>query len=105
VIETLEKDGHMVLWAHDGISATEQARSLKMCDLVISNSRVAGQAGVDLIIDLRKELPWVSILYLANPGRSTPEQEEQLPSDVPILREPFSAEELRAAVSPLLQRG
>ena len=78
----------------------QQALSLKICDLVISNSRVGGQAGVDLIIDLRKDLPWISILYLANratlvarPGGAT----ARLMS--PILREPFTAEELRAAVS------
>jgi hypothetical protein len=35
-------------------------------------------------------------------GRSTLEVEAQLPYDVPILREPFTADELRAAVRPLL---
>jgi DNA-binding response OmpR family regulator len=104
VIDTLEADGHSVFWAYDGISATQLARSLKVCDLVISNSRVGGRAGVDLIIDLREQLPWLSILYLANEGNSTPKLEAQLPEDVPILREPFTAEALRAAVGPLLQR-
>lgn len=104
VIDTLESDGHSVFWAYDGISAAQLAHNLKACDLVISNSRVGGRAGVDLIIDLREQLPWLSILYLANEERSTPALEEQLPADVPILREPFSANALRAAVGPLLQR-
>ncbi len=73
VIDTLETDGHSVFWAYDGITAhPARALGLKVCDLVISNSRVGGQAGVDLIIDLRERLPWLSILYLANEGRSTP---------------------------------
>jgi hypothetical protein len=44
----------------------------------------------------------IAILYLADQGRSTLEVEAQLPYDVPILREPFTADELRAAVRPLL---
>ena len=104
VIDTLETDGHSVFWAYDGISAIQLALGLKVCDLVISNSRVGGQQGVDLIIDLRERLPWVSILYLANDARSTPDQERHLPADVPILREPFTGDDLRSAVRPLLQR-
>jgi hypothetical protein len=54
--------------------------------------------GLDLILELRDYLPWVAILYLANRGRSTPELERRLPGNVPILSEPFTADELRAAV-------
>lgn len=104
VIDTLETDGHSVFWAYDGISAIQLALSLKVCDLVISNSRVGGQQGVDLIVDLRERLPWISILYLANDARSTPDQEGQLPADVPILREPFTGDDLLAAIRPLLRR-
>jgi hypothetical protein len=47
-------------------------------------------------------LPWVSVLYLANRGSSTPELERELPAGVGILREPFSVAELRVAVGSLL---
>jgi DNA-binding response OmpR family regulator len=104
VIDTLEADGHSVFWAYDGISATELALNLKACHLVISNSRVGGQTGVDLIIDLRERLPWLSILYLANDERSTPDVERHLPADVAILREPFTGDELLSVVRPLLER-
>jgi DNA-binding response OmpR family regulator len=104
VIETLEAEGHSVFWAYDGVSAAQLALGLKSCDLVISNSRVGGRAGVDLITDLRERLPWLSILYLANDGRSTPELERKLPADVPILREPFTSAALLSAVRPLLRR-
>jgi len=103
VIETLLHDGHAVFHAYDGLSATELAFGLKVCDLVISNTRVGGVDGLDLIHELRERLPAVAILYLANRGRSTPELEQQLPVNVPILREPFTAEQLRAAVRPLLE--
>ena len=103
VIETLLDDGHAVFHAYDGLSATELALGLKVCDLVISNTRVGGVDGLDLIHELRERLPTVAILYLANRGRSTPELEQQLPINVPILREPFTAQQLRAAVRPLLE--
>ena len=103
VIDTLETDGHSVFWAYDGVSAVQIALGLKLCDLVISNSRVGGQAGVDLIIDLRERLPWISILYLANEVRSSPDLERRLPADVPILREPFTREDLLSVVRPLLR--
>ncbi len=102
VIETLTVDGHAVFQAYDGLTATQLAFGLKICDLVISNTRVGGVAGVELIHQLRSYLPTVPILYLANQGRSSPELERRLPRNVPILREPFSAEELRVAVRPLL---
>jgi len=102
VIETLTADGHAVFLAHDGLSAVELALGLKVCDLVISNSRVGGKPGVQLIQELRMRLPWVPVLYLANRERSTPALERQLPPGVGVLREPFTGEELREAVRPLL---
>ena len=105
VIETLLGEGHAVFQAYDGLSAVELALGLKVCDLVISNTRVGGVAGLELIRELRAELPELAILYLANQGRSWTGLKRQLPDDVPVLREPFTAEELRAVVRPLLTAG
>ena len=102
IIEVLTADGHAVFLAYDGLSALELAFGLKVCDLVISNSRTGGKPGVELIHELRTMLPWVSVLYLANGGRSTPDLERELPAGVGILREPFSVSELRQAVGSLL---
>jgi DNA-binding response OmpR family regulator len=49
VIETLLHDGHAVFHAYDGLSASQLALGLKVCDLVISNTRVGGVDGLDLI--------------------------------------------------------
>ena len=105
VIETLLDDGHAVFQAYDGLSAVHLALGLKVCDLVISNTRVGGVAGMELIHELRVELPELPIVYLANQGRSWLGLERQLPDDVPVLREPFTAEELRAVVRALLTAG
>jgi DNA-binding NtrC family response regulator len=102
VIETLREDGNAVFHAYDARSATELALSLDSCHLVISNTRVEGVAGIDLIHQLRERLPTLPILYLANVGRFAPELEAKLPADVPILREPFTADELRTVVRSLL---
>jgi two-component system catabolic regulation response regulator CreB len=102
VINTLRKDGNAVFHAYDALSAAQLAASLDTCHLLISNTRVEGAAGIDLIRHLRQRMPALPIVYLANIGRSSPEVEAQLPANVPILREPFSAEELRAVVRPLL---
>ncbi|CAN5791404.1 hypothetical protein BH24GEM1_BH24GEM1_02850 [soil metagenome] len=102
VIDTLRADGHAVFHASDVFSATQLACDLEPCHLVITNTRVQGVEGIDLIHQLRKHRHALPILYLANPGRSTPELEAQLPSDVPILRHPFTADQLRSAVKALL---
>ena len=102
VIQTLRDDGHIVVHAYDGLSAVELALALKECHLVISNTRVNGLPGIDLIDLLRQRLPHLPIIYLANIDRSTPAIEAQLPADIPILREPFSAGELREMVGALL---
>jgi DNA-binding response OmpR family regulator len=104
VIRTLLSDGHAVFQAYNGLSALQLALNLKICDLVISNTRVGGAPGVDLIRELRTRLPHIGILYIASPERSTPELEAQLPDGVPILREPFTAEELRSSIRFLLPR-
>jgi DNA-binding NtrC family response regulator len=105
IIKTLREDGHAVFHAYDVLSATQLALSLKVCDLVISNTKVEGTEGVQLIKQLRRERPGLPIIYLANTGRSTPEAEAQLPADVPILREPFTVEDLRGTVAAMLDGG
>jgi two-component system, NtrC family, response regulator GlrR len=105
VITTLRDDGHAVFHAYDVLSATQLAIGLEVCDLVISNTKVAGAEGVELIQFLRQSNPTLPIIYLANTGRSTPEAEAQLPSDILILREPFTAEDLRGTVAAMLDGG
>jgi DNA-binding response OmpR family regulator len=105
VMRTLRQDGNAVFHAYDALSAVQLAFSLDKCDLLISNTRVEGVPGTELIRQLRARLPDLPILYLANLGRSTPEMEAQLPAGVPILREPFTAEELLEAVRPYVSDG
>ena len=103
IIKTLREDAFAVFHAYDGRSAIELAYALDdEMHLVISNTRVDGLPGVQLIYELRAWKPSLPILYIANIDRSTPAIEAKLPRDVPILREPFTAEQLRAMVDSLL---
>ena len=102
VIRTLREDGHAVFHAYDVLAAAQLAFALEPCHLVISDTHVEGADGIELIHYLRKRRPDLPIIYLANIDRSTPEAEAQLPADVPILREPFTAQGLRAAVAEQL---
>jgi DNA-binding response OmpR family regulator len=102
IIKTLREDGHAVFHAYDVLAATQLAFALNPCDLVLSNTRVEGADGVELVVQLRRKRPQVPIIYLANNGRSTAEIEGQLPADVPILRLPVTAEKLRSAVNAML---
>jgi CheY-like chemotaxis protein len=105
VLQTLREGGNAVFHAYDALSAVQLALSLDRCDLVISNTRVQGMPGVELIRELRTRLPDLPILYIANIARSSPDLEARLPPGMPIIREPFTVEELRDAVRPLLPVG
>jgi DNA-binding response OmpR family regulator len=102
VVKTLRAEGHAVFHAFDGLAAVQLCVGLNVVDLLVSNTRVEGMDGFELIADLRKLLPALCVLYLASTGQSSLELESHLPTDVPVLREPFAAEELVSAVRALL---
>jgi len=102
IIHTLREDGHAVFHAYDALSATELTFALDAVDLVITNTRVSGLPGVQLVYELRDRLPHLPMLYIANIDRSTPAIEAKLPRDVPVLREPFTPKDLRGHVNGLL---
>ena len=103
IIETLRKDGLAVFHAYDMLSATELAFALDEVHLVITNTRVNGTPGIEFVSVLRTRLPALPILYIANIDRSTPAIEARLPRNVPIIREPFTAEQLQTLVTSLLE--
>ena len=97
---TLQRDGHLVTRATDVLCARDDL-ALRECHLVISSIRVNGVRRVDAITELRVHAAALPVLYVADPD-FMPGLEAQLPAHVVILRQPFTAEELRAAVRPLL---
>ena len=102
ILATLRAAGFRAFHAYDGRSAVDLALELRNIHLLISNTRIADFPGVELIHQLRAERPNLPVIYLANIGRSTPEIESKLPKGVPILREPFSPDQLLKIVNQLL---
>ena len=102
IVQTLRQDGHTAFHAYDGLAATELIFAVDECHLLITNTKVGGVPGIELVHLVRQRLPDLPIVYLANIDRSTPAIEAKLPRDVPILREPFTAGDLRALVAKML---
>jgi CheY-like chemotaxis protein len=101
IVQTLREHDHCVFQAYDGLSALELCISLRRIDLLITNTNMPGANGPELIRRVRKELPTLPILYIRNLD-SPAQPPEALPLDVPTLAEPFTPEQLLAAVQPLL---
>jgi CheY-like chemotaxis protein len=102
MVRTLRGADHCVFQAFDGQAAYELALALRNIDLLITNTRMPGLNGPQLIQHVRALLPALPILYIKNQGATA--LPEGLPRDVPMLAEPFTAEQLLAAVAPLLHR-
>jgi DNA-binding response OmpR family regulator len=103
MVRTLRSADHCVFQAFDGQAAFELALALRDIDLLITNTRMPGMNGPQLIRHVRALLPTLPILYIKN-AEGSATVPDGLPADVPTLNEPFTAEQLLAAVSPLLQR-
>jgi two-component system cell cycle sensor histidine kinase/response regulator CckA len=101
IVETLRRGDHCVFKAYDGQAALELTMALQRIDLLITNTRMPGIEGPELIRRVRESLPTLPILYLKNLD-SPDDAQKKLPPDVPILAEPFTTEQLLAAVRRLL---
>ena len=97
-IATLRRDGHCVTHAGDA-RATSWDLALRKCHLLIMASSIDAEQRTDLLAELREQLPALAVLCLADAAWRA---QGRLGPLVSILREPFTAEELRAAVRPLL---
>jgi DNA-binding response OmpR family regulator len=103
MVQTLRSRDCCVFKAYDGLAALELTLGLRVVDLLITNTRMPGLNGPQLIRHVREEMPALPILYVANKGY--PEgAPDGLPADVPTLRDPFTPEQLLEAVRPLLEK-
>ena len=101
IIDTLRLDGHRVTHVHDSQFAAVDL-ALRDCHLFICGAGTGGMHAVHLLSELRDNMPDLPVLCLATALRWTRRLEGLLPTDITMLREPFTAERLRAAVRPLL---
>ena len=101
IVQTMREEDHCVFQAYDGLAALELCLELRQVDLLITNTSMPGLNGPELIRQVRQQLPTLPILYIRNLD-SPDGMPSGLPPNVPTLAEPFTAEQLIAAVRPLL---
>ena len=101
--DMLHELGHVVIEAEDGPSAIQIVESECRIDLLISDVGLPnGLNGRQVIDRARLRRPNLPALIVTGYAESTIFQEAPLPSDVPIMKKPFSFEELSAKVSARL---
>ena len=101
IIDALRLDGHRVSHVRE-VQFAAVDLALHGCHLFICGPGTGGMHAVHLLTDLRDNRPDMPVLCFATALRWTRRLEGLLPADITILREPFTAERVRAAVRPLL---
>jgi two-component system cell cycle sensor histidine kinase/response regulator CckA len=104
MVTALRQADHCVFRASDGLSALELSLALRKVDLLVTDTHMPGMNGPQLIRQVRERMPRLPILYIKNDDEEHAGVPDGLPADVPTLQEPFTAEQLLAAVLPLLNR-
>jgi CheY-like chemotaxis protein len=103
VSRLLVQEGYEVVAVSDGAAALEAvATAGKPYDLVITNNRMPGMDGAELVARLRQGDPRLAIVHLDDQSLA---DEPPLPSDVPTVAKPFDLERLKREVSRLLGAG
>ena len=94
----LRECGHEVVEATDGMAAYQLAR-VQHFDLVVTDSRMPGLEGPDLVAWLRIMNPSLPILHITGKSAADP---TDMPSDVPTLFKPFNICDLVKEAEKLL---
>ena len=101
VSRALREEGHEVIAVSNGQTAYDVARD-QTVDVVVTNNRMPGLNGAELMSALRRRFPGIPILDLDDHSLATHSQ-FQVPADVPTLFKPFDLVALGAAVRRLLK--
>jgi DNA-binding response OmpR family regulator len=101
VSRALRDEGHEVIAVSNGQTAYDVTLN-ETVDVIVTNNRMPGLNGGELVSALRKHLPGIPILHLDELSQAT-HSLSQLPADVPTLLKPFDLVALKAAVHRLLR--
>jgi DNA-binding response OmpR family regulator len=102
MVRTLRDAGYCVFQAYDGRAAYDLSLAPRTVDLLITNTRMPGLEGPEVIRRVREQLPELPILHVKNQDQPPDPPPDGLPPDVPTLAEPFTERQLLAAVRQLL---
>ena len=96
--ELLSMVGYEVLPAAGGAAALRHADAGERFDALVTDHSMPGMSGEDLIIRIRQRRPDVPCLLMTGHG----DVSDELSVSVSVLRKPFRASELAAAVRGVL---
>ena len=103
-VAILRGDGHCVTQVTE-VPAASWGLALRDCHLLVLGGTVSGSTPwADFQDELRDRHPALSLLCLSDASWSSPPSRVAAQPSPPTLRSPFTAEELRAAVRPLLPK-
>ncbi|MEX2447079.1 MAG: response regulator transcription factor [Dehalococcoidia bacterium] len=102
VAYSLQRDGHQVTTAADGVAGLEAARELRP-DAIVLDVMLPRMSGLDVCRVLRAELPVPILLLTARDSEADRVQGLEIGAD-DYLTKPFSMRELRARVASMLRR-
>ena len=100
VVIVLQKDGHQVLAAADGLEGLEISRQYSgAIDLVIADVQMPNLNGIDLCVRLRVERPGIKAFVMSGADASADAAER---AELPFLPKPFGIRALLARVRSVL---
>ena len=100
--QALQSVGHEVVLAADGKEWVEQHR-IKPAELVVTDMYMPKQAGLETIVQLRKESPAVPIIAMCAKSTAMPMlSAAQRLGAIQVLQKPFVGEELLTAMEKAL---
>ncbi len=103
---TLERQGHQVVEAQDGIQAVALYKPENI-DLVVTDIVMPEKEGIETIMDLRSKDPQVRIIAISGGGRISPEDYLQWARRFGVkhtFTKPVDRQELLAAIDDLLNQ-
>ena len=101
--QALQTAGHEVVLAADGKEGVEQHRT-RPAELVITDMYMPSQAGLETIIQLRKESPTVRIIAMCGKSTAMPMlSAAQRLGAIQVLQKPFVGDEVLTAVERALR--
>ncbi len=101
VTQLLNRTGYAVAEADNGLSALNLLENDSDFDLILSDVRMAGMDGLELLVTVREYYPSIPVVMLSVHTRSDWVEEALQSGAVAYLKKPFTGDELLSAVQSI----
>jgi len=98
----LERLGHAVLVASDGVEALERTAATHAVDVVVTDAHMPRLGGIPLIAHLRERSPLLPAVLMTGSLDAVPDQSGDDGGRTLVLRKPFGTRELAEALATLM---